>query len=145
MKRLRRSRQGNAIAEFGPAIFILLIMILIPMMVLIYVGLGFACGWYLNYMSTRSAAVVKTPTMQQACDLQYQAWMQSGLPYFCGATLISNTPIRNVTNAATGQGFVDVTTVIQIQPFVSIPMVPMGPWTFTYKGERPIEEYDIEG
>lgn len=144
MRRLRRKRQGNAIAEFGPAIFILLIMILIPMMVLVYVGLGFACGWYLNYMSVRSAAVVNKNAMQTACDNQTAAWYQSGLPAFTGASVVSNTPNRTVTNATSGQGYCDVTTVITINPFVSIPMVPLGPWTFTYKGERPIEEYSLE-
>lgn len=144
MRRFRRNQQGNQISEFGPAIFILIIMMLIPMMVLVYVGLGFCCGWYLNYMSTRGAAVVRKADIPNALAAQQNAWYQSGLPKFTGATVLSNTAVRINNDADPEDDFVKCTTVVRIQPFVSIPMVPMGPFDFTYNGERPVEEYDLE-
>lgn len=153
MKRLGRNRRGNQIAEFGPAIFILFVMLLIPMMVLVYVGLGFACGWYLNFMCVRSCAVVKKYDMFNAINMQTAAWYNSGLPKFTGASVLSNVPTRVETistNTTGGQtlnvtrGFVRVTTVVSIKPFVSIPMVPMGPFVFTYNGERPVEDFSDE-
>ncbi len=151
MKRLRRNKKGNQMAEFGPAVFILVCMILIPMMVLIYVGLGFACGWYLNFMCTRACAVVPAADMPTALNAQQAAWFNSGLPNFTGASIVSNTATRvafintNGAQALTSRGKVHVVTVVKIQPFVSIPLLPLGPFTFTYVGERPIEDFSLEG
>ncbi|MEZ4542537.1 MAG: hypothetical protein R3C24_01390 [Cyanobacteriota/Melainabacteria group bacterium] len=55
--RFRRNRKGNQIAELAPAIFIILVVFLFPIMVLLYIGLGYACGWFLNHMCTRAAAM----------------------------------------------------------------------------------------
>lgn len=167
MRRLRRNSKGNQISEFGPAIFILILAILIPMLVLIYIGFGFCCGWYLNFMSVRACAVVHTNTMPQAIAAQEAAWNASGLPQFAGATVISNTPTRYSTQTdldltpapvdpITGMGggprqqreldnFVRVITVVRITPLLQLPLVQINPWTFTYNSERPIEEKDLEG
>ncbi|MBX3076322.1 hypothetical protein KF707_13610 [Candidatus Obscuribacterales bacterium] len=168
MTRLRRNRKGNQIAEFGPAIFILIIAILIPMLVMIYVGFGFCCGWYLNFMSVRAAAVAQKANLQQALDAQLAAWNASGLPQFAGATMIANggppdgssiSTIRynvdtdlDLTPGPNGgprqpvelDDFVCVVTKVRISPLLQIPLIPIQPWEFTYRSERPIEEADVE-
>jgi len=172
MTRLGRNKKGNQIAEFGPAIFILIIAILVPMLVLIYVGFGFCCGWYLNFMSVRACAVASKANIQNALNAQHTAWMASGLPQFAGATMLANGgPPNGVAPDAQGRpirysvdtdldlsigpnggprqpveldDFVCVVTRVRITPLLQIPMVPINPWEFTYRSERPIEETDVE-
>jgi hypothetical protein len=168
MTRLRRNKKGNQIAEFGPAVFILIIAVLIPMLVMIYVGFGFCCGWYLNFMSVRAAAVAQETNLQQALDAQVAAWQASGLPQFAGATMIANGGPPNGASVSTIRynvdidkdltigpnggprqpveldDFVCVVTRVRISPLLQIPMVPIQPWEFTYKSERPIEETDAD-
>jgi len=151
MIRARRNEKGNQISEFGPAIFLLIIAILIPMMICIYIGFGYACGWYLNFMSVRAVAVTQKSQVQAACDRQTAGWYASGLPAFTRATVISNTGSRISTDDDTATGspvdlddYARVTTVVRITPFVQLPWLGINSFTFTYTGERPIEEYDPE-
>lgn len=158
MIRHRRNKRGN-IAELGPALFILIIVILVPLMALICVGLGYACGWYLNFMSVRAAATVPKSQAPGALTAMEAAWQGSGLPGFTGASVGSNVaayfdtapniiPAHPATASSPAEpqrsivadDLVVVTTVVTINPFVSIPFVSIGPMTFTYRGERPVEE-----
>jgi hypothetical protein len=170
MIRLRRDNKGNQLAEFGPAVILLVLVILVPMVVLIYVGMGFGCGWYLNFMSTRAAATVPENQLQAALDTQQAAWTASGMPAFACATVVRNSgpdgtvgsirysvdtdldltlvdpanPASGVRQAVELDDFVNVVTVIEITPIVQLPFLPLSPWRFTYSGERPIEEADAE-
>jgi hypothetical protein len=133
-------------------------------MALICVGLGFACGWYLNFMSVRAAATVPESQAPAALTAMEAAWRGSGLPAFTGASVGSNVaayfdtepniiPARPATPNAPAEpqrtlvlkDLVVVTTVVTINPFVSIPFIPIGPMTFTYRGERPVEEKHTAG
>jgi hypothetical protein len=51
-----RKNYGGQIAEFGPAIFILLVVIVFPMVDLVYLGAAWASGWYLNQIEAREVA-----------------------------------------------------------------------------------------
>lgn len=139
----RRRNKGNQITELGPALFILLIVVLFPLAALIYMGMGVGCGWFLNHMCTRAVAVVRSDEMPLALTKQEDAWKASGLAKFTGARIVSNTAARADINGKPGDDVVRVTTVVEIQPFVQIPFVPLGPYPFTFKGERPIEERGI--
>lgn len=141
--KITRRKKGNQITELGPALFILLIVVLFPLAALIYMGMGFGCGWFLNHMCTRSVAVVRSQDMPAALTSQENAWKASGLAKFTGARVISNTAVRADINGKPGDDVVRVTTVVEIQPFVQIPFVPLGPYPFTFRGERPIEERGI--
>ncbi|MBZ0188689.1 MAG: hypothetical protein K8F91_20755 [Candidatus Obscuribacterales bacterium] len=144
MKNFRRTRKGNQIAELAPAILIILVVFLFPMLVVVYMGLGFGCGWYLNHMCTRAAAIVEDGQMANALAMQEAAWMSSGLAAFTGASVISNNAARINTDADPEMDIVRVTTVVQLQPFISIPMIPLQPLPITYNGERPVEETGIK-
>ncbi|MGD9684903.1 MAG: hypothetical protein AB7W16_27365 [Candidatus Obscuribacterales bacterium] len=144
MRRFRRNREGNQIAELAPALLIIFVLFLFPMMVIIYMGLGFGCGWYLNHMCTRAAALVEEAAMPTALASQEAAWMSSGLASFTGASVVSNNAVRLNTDADPEMDIVRVTTVVQLQPFVSIPFIPLQPLPVTYNGERPVEETGIK-
>lgn len=138
-----RRKKGNQITELGPAMFILLVVVLFPLAALVYMGMGVGCGWFLNHMSTRAASVVPGPQMPTALTKQEDAWKASGLAKFTNANVVSNVATRADINGKPGDDVVRVTTIIEIQPFVQIPFVPLGPYRFTFNGERPIEERGI--
>ncbi len=160
-RRVRRNASGNQISEFGPAVILLIIVMLVPLFIMVYIGFGFCCGWYLNYMSARAVALSKRndAAVDQALTLQEAAWNDSGLPKFAGATCLKNggpapayartvAAIRLNTDTDTPfelDDFAVVHTLVEVNPFVNIPYhAGIGPFTFRYRCERPIEEYDIE-
>lgn len=170
MIRLRRNKKGNQLAEFGPAVILLVLAIVVPMIVLLYIGIGFACGWYLNFMSVRAAAAAPKANLQAALDAQQAAWTASGLPAFACATVIQNSgpdgtvnsirynvdtdldlSLVDPANPASGprqpvelDDFVRVVTIVEITPIVQLPFLSLSPWRFQYSQERPIEEADVE-
>ncbi|MBX9669103.1 MAG: hypothetical protein K2X93_15870 [Candidatus Obscuribacterales bacterium] len=164
MRRVRRNTRGNQISEFGPAVILLVVVLMVPLFIMVYIGFGFCCGWYLNYMSARAVAVAKRSdsAVNQALTSQEAAWNASGLPKFAGATCLKNggDPPGYARTAAACRKNTDVDsppaprelddfaiihTLVEVDPFVNIPYhAGIGPFTFHYRCERPIEEYDIE-
>jgi hypothetical protein len=51
--------KGSAITELGPALFILLICILIPLLDLLYLGMGYCFGYFLHSTEIRELATNK--------------------------------------------------------------------------------------
>lgn len=98
MRHIRGSKGGTGIAELGPALFILIIVILIPIMDMLYLAMSYAAGWYLNHLCTRECAV-HDPTsgaaIQSAVQIADTAWKKSML---CGLAQASNaTTTEKVT------------------------------------------------
>lgn len=114
-QRIRKS-SGGQIAELGPALFIICILILIPVMDLVYMSGAYASGWYLNQLEAREVAstlpdisgnplgsnpppgswppgtnvttLVNGAASQPYIDIntKLSAWSSSGLAYFCGGS-----------------------------------------------------------
>lgn len=80
----QRKRKGSAITEFGPAVFIFLILIFFPLMDLLGVAAVYCCGWYANFLTTRELAV------RTAAD----------------GGLAGGSPAKNTDSAATSGGIV---------------------------------------
>lgn len=168
--RLRRNNKGNQLAEFGPAVIILVLAIIVPVVVMLYIGIGYACGWYLNFLSVRACAAVPEARLQYTLDVQQAFWTNSHFPAFACARVVRNSgpdgtvasiresidddrdtalvdpsnPQSGVRQAEDLDDIVRVETVIEITPIVQLPFLPLSPWRFTYYSERPIEEYDQE-
>jgi hypothetical protein len=91
-----RKNTGGQIAELGPALFIICILIFIPVMDLVYMAGAYASGWYLNQLEAREVA--------------------STLPDTGGNPLGSNPPpawppgtnVTALVNGATSQPYVDI-------------------------------------
>ncbi|HEY9756283.1 MAG TPA: hypothetical protein V6C97_14040 [Oculatellaceae cyanobacterium] len=83
-KSKRNCKGGTGIAELGPALFVLIIVILIPMMDMLYLMMSYAAGWMLNHQTTREVSV-KDPTDGTQIKLGVQiadmAWRKT---LFCG-------------------------------------------------------------
>ncbi len=55
----RHRNRGSAIAEFGPALFILVVLIIFPLIMMLVIGGQYAFGWYHNHLITNELAVRK--------------------------------------------------------------------------------------
>jgi hypothetical protein len=61
-RKFGRKKSGSAqIAEFGPAIFILICCVMIPLIDLLYLGYVYAVGWYCNQMMLREVTCGTPP------------------------------------------------------------------------------------
>jgi hypothetical protein len=143
MKLYRNSRGGTSTVELGPALFILLIVILIPCIDMMQIGLAYAFGWYANHIATREAACAgPNPAATNAANGATAAWAATGL----GAFVHCPPPVNNVvtdtvsTASSTTVPMVTCVTTVQVRPMFMLPFVASQYVTFQYTGIRPLEE-----
>lgn len=158
--RARRSRtaSGAGIAEFGPAMLVLLICIFFPVCDLISIGVSYTLVMVLNYNQVHEAALVDSADALDAGGSVKKGipdtW-RSGMGHFVN---MSGNPITDVTYRAgqteTGSGangaadtIVRVRTTVNCNPFLSIPFfvnVPgiNAPFPLVVFQERPLENPD---
>ena len=121
MKKLR-NRRGQAIAETGPALFVLLIMIFFPLMDVLAMGLQFCCSWYLNHEASHELSVSKFADWSMALDQLKTKFDSTGIPKF--AHMKSGT--HKYTSTAAGPSGdpaqINCTTSVTCSPFLYIPM-----------------------
>ncbi len=159
-RRRRRSQFGSGqIAELGPALWIILVMVFFPMLDLMYMGMAFGSGWFLNHMVTR-AVVVTDPTnasaVSSAINGATTAWQSSVLAQFIGVVgTPTSTPawFPDPINAADTNGICQITTQVTCKPFMDMRGVPIinafnipgctANVTFLYRDRRPQEEKGI--
>ncbi|MFA7338767.1 MAG: hypothetical protein WC028_18420 [Candidatus Obscuribacterales bacterium] len=162
----RRKSTGGQIAELAPALLILFLVILFPMVDLLYLSIGYCAGWYLNQMTAKACATTPitttTPTPADyapAANAMKTAWEGSGLAAFTGAVVVANgaksVNFGTVVDRETGlpMRFVQVDTQVQIKPFLSLGGLPFmaamnidgltRPITFRYQDNRPSEETGV--
>lgn len=147
MKFYRKARGGTNTVELGPAIFIILIMILIPCLDFMQIGLAYGCGWYANHLALREASCAGPTRAQAAADAATQAWAQSGLGQFVHAPNPVNTVVTNMGTDIDGDGvgdFCQVTTTVQVLPMFRLPFIASNPIVFSYQGVRPMEEKNLQ-
>ncbi len=159
--KFKRKTRGGQIAELAPALLILFVIILFPMMDIIYLGLGYCAGWYLNHMTARACSTVSPPSKDAAAfpaaiTAMNNAWASSSLSGFTGAAIASNTAravdFGSTVDRETGfpMQYVEVNTQVRVNPFFSLASVPFlnslnidgltRPITFNYIDKRPMEE-----
>ncbi len=158
--KLKRKTRGGQIAELAPALLILFIIILFPMMDIIYLGLGYCAGWYLNHMTARACATVPPAQYVTATTSMNNAWASSSLSGFTGASIAYNKAdavdyLGTAVDRETGlpMKYIQVTTRVSVNPFFSLASVPFlnslnidgltKPIVFNYVDKRPQEETGI--
>jgi hypothetical protein len=156
----RRKSTGGQIAELAPALLILFIVILFPMLDIMYLGLGYCAGWYLNHMTSRACSTVAPLEYPTACTNMNTAWSASSFAGFTGASVVKNQATAvdfksTAVDRETGEPmkFVEVNTQVLVNPFFSLASVPFlntlnidgltRPITFNYVDKRPQEETGI--
>lgn len=151
----RRNRAGNAMAEFGPALGLLLICFFFPMMDMLALGIAYGFVQVLNSNQAHEAALL--PSAQAAANNGAvkkgvpDAWLD-GMGKFVKMASYPQTEVfyRDGTTdqSKSEDKIVMVRTTVVCQPFLPIPMpvvnVPglNGNMTFTVSAERPMENPD---
>lgn len=165
-KRRGRSYKGSAITEFAPAIFLLFIAIMFPMINLISIGLAYMNGQWLHDRLLREAGLsviiteddTTTPPKVTNKDMScctsssdsklgklITAWKASGVGQFAhlAADPVQETTFDPLEGSKTAQ-YIHVKTTLQVNPFLNIPfpgVVPgiNAPMSFTYAGRSVVE------
>ena len=160
MKFYRNKKGGSGTVELAPALIVIFIVILIPMLDMLYLALAYASGWYCNHLVVREVAcrdpIVTPPpanTSGSAAGDATVAWANTGLAKFIGAdsNAVVNTMFftANKIDPTAGPVSCTVTSVITVQPFLPIPFFMQvdglnKPVKFAYSAERPQEEKGIK-
>ncbi len=139
----KRQNGGSAITETAPAIFILFIMILFPLIDLMYMAFAYSIVWYLNHLEVRELAVREPAETAQALTEIDTQFLGVGMAKFVGLVpgQIQHPKIVRSGNPET----VSLTTQARVMPFLSLPFImPVAginqPVVFTVTSNRLQEE-----
>ena len=164
-KNSQRKKTGS-IAEFGPALFVLLVLIFFPMIDLIQMGVAYmSCNFMneqqLNHLSTNLQVVTNTSSSGFPAFSAYSIGIavndlntfRTFLNHSAFARLANIVPLGSISatniigpvyRPTENTYYVQFSTVITSNPFLFIPffhgMPGIGaPVTYTIAGERPVE------
>ena len=156
--RPQRKSCGSAIAEFGPALGLILIFFFFPTVDLLAVGMSYGFCMVLNNNQVHEASLLPASkatdpsgTVMLGIPNQWLNGMghfvkMSGSPQTKVAYRDGETGSDNVTDK-----IVTVTTTVICNPFLTIPVPAVnipglnGPMTFSITSERPMENPDDAG
>lgn len=155
-KECRRSTHGTALSEFAPALFLIIIFGLIPIIDAIFIGVDYASARYLNELQLREAQKLPRSQVLAASGAVMhvipEAWRHSLLGGLANTdqkvhTKIDYNPVpwQPVgSNQTVNFWFVYATTTVSFRPFLGIALfhgVPgLGaPISFSVTGRRPVE------
>jgi hypothetical protein len=118
---------GSSIAEFGPALAILLFCLFFPLLDLLMLGFDYVACSNLNDLQTQKAAEVtpadavdgEGPVRKALCA----TWQQTG---FGRCVKLSGPPMTDISyrNADDRERYVTVATTFVVEPFLNIPVCP---------------------
>lgn len=135
-----RKKRGSALSEFGPALIILFLVGLLPVLDLLGMLVSYGFGWYLNYVQGREAALTMvvrdnelTPQSSQDVDSSLDElknnWLSSGFGAFTRASNVNTiavlAPLESPSSFRGGTG---------------APAVPGGPQPLVAPAQPPAPE-----
>lgn len=150
MRSQRSCRGGGQIAELGPALFLILIVLVFPIIEFLYLGSAYCFGWYLNYEVTRLAAQYAPPPNDTGprddAITQFTTQWRNSLGRFTGSNATNLAPVYQFQPGPPPFAeSVRVTTRVLVRPFVYVAFfngVPgLGaPVQFVFNGRATQEE-----
>lgn len=144
--RAKRNQRGSAISEMAPALFLLLVVAVFPVLDLIFDGLGYSAVVTLNNLQLREA--VRVPKSQAtdpngAVQLQIpNNWRASA---FGGLAPLMADPVTEVSyDVVACNAMLTVSTTVSVRPLLVIPFFPnvpglSAPMPFTITSSRILE------
>jgi hypothetical protein len=142
-----RNANGTALAELGPALFLLILCMFFPMVNLCTLGASFAACVSLNHTQLREAALLANHEAANSKGSVIkaipEAWKNSGIGQFVGSiktpeTKVNYRKIDGISNEA-----VTVTTTVTVKPFITVPLFNIpglgAPISYTISSERLVE------
>lgn len=128
-----RNNRGTALAEFGPMLGILLLMLFFPLVDMLALGADYASCMVLNYCQLREAALCsKEDALNPGGAVIHglpSSWTQEGLGRFVNIadhieTTVTYEQTKSATNSMFKDEYVQVTTKVSANPFLVIPVFP---------------------
>lgn len=155
-KKKARGIRGSQMAEFAPALMIILICFFFPMVDMLSLAVSYGLCMVLNYNQVHEASLLPWNSATSAGGVVQKAIPDQWLNGMGRFVKIVGYPQTNVTyrTVQTGGGknpddkIVIVSTTVVCNPFLSIPLPVLnvpglnGPMTFTVVSERPMENPD---
>jgi hypothetical protein len=147
---MARKQHGVTIAEVGPALFLLLIMGIFPMLDLIFAGSAYTACLLLNDLQLREAARLPASQVENALIYIAHDWQNTGIGAYAGVMgepqsqyAYTVVPIPTGAGRAT-ETYIVVTTSVTLRPFLPIPFfnaVPAlgAPVSYSISGRRLLE------
>jgi hypothetical protein len=144
----RRAKRGSAIAEFGPALCILLLCLFFPLLDMVVLGIQYcACAQLVSLQAQKAAQVPKTESTCShgpVCGPLVDGWMNTGIGQFVRPLEKPKTQVF-FNKLDEREENVTVSTTFQVPPFLFIPVCPgvpgLGaPATFTISTQRLLED-----
>ncbi|HMW90472.1 MAG TPA: hypothetical protein PLC15_05190 [Candidatus Obscuribacter sp.] len=154
-KSKRNCHGGSSIAEFGPALGIILICFFFPMIDLLAMGVSYGLCMVLNHNQAHEAALLPNADATNAGGIVKKGIPDQWLDGMGRFVKLSGYPSTNVSyrngvaDASNNQDkFVTVSTTLTCNPFLPIPVPVLnvpglnGPMTFTVTSECQLENPD---
>lgn len=156
----QRRRRGAQMAEFGPALFILLILFFFPLLDLVSICFAYGVVKVLNSNQVHEASLISAEQAQDASGMVKKGipdeWHNSGLGKFVNVASRPATEVSYRDGVAGGAGsttakYVIVKTTVICNPFIFVPFpilkVPAlnTPVPLSVVSERPMEDPDNAG
>ncbi|CAN5368032.1 hypothetical protein BH10CYA1_BH10CYA1_19760 [soil metagenome] len=144
--RAKRNQRGSAISEMAPALFLLLVVAVFPVLDLIFDGLGYCAVVTLNNLQLREA--VRVPKSQA---IDPNGAVQLGIPNnwrasaFGGLAPLMADPVTEVSyDVVAGNAMLTISTTVSVRPLLVVPFFPnvpglSAPMPFTITTSRILE------
>ena len=145
----RRSKKGSAITEFGPSLFLFIIVIFFPLLDMLGMAAVYCTCWYANFMCTRELSVRREGDRPEVVKEVNKAFDGTGFARFIGIDNIDDDMKHEVSYQDKGangeQATVTCNTTVKAKPFINVP-IPFvqapglnSDVTFTIGSQRPRE------
>jgi hypothetical protein len=156
-----RAAAGSALAEFGPAFMLSMLLLFFPLFDYLGMALCYGSGAVLNFNCVREASLVRNAIdangnstidqtkMEDRVKRVQDDWQAHGFGQFIKlnspiATDVQGALHDKVTNP-NGDDYVTVRQTLVVNPFLMIPFFPISvpginaPMTFRYSSQRMVE------
>lgn len=133
----RRVGRGAVIAEFAPALILLIIVVFLPLLDLMPILAGYVGCWYLNSQQSdiaaqalraRGSTFTNQPEVQTQLDSLAKNWQSTALGNLAklqDATTTITGPVNSTVSGGYATSYVHVTTAVKCAPFLLLSF--MGP------------------
>jgi len=147
IKYRRNNRGGTNTVEFGPAVFVLIVLVMVPCIDMVQIGLAYGLGWYFEHMALREAACAgPARSATEVANIQAQ-WQSMGVGNFLHSTVSNIQILTNQLPDENGDNVGDYCWVqmdINVTPVWQVPFCPAGPVLFHFNATQPMEEQDLK-
>lgn len=154
---MKRAGKGAAIAEFAPALAILILVVFLPLLDLMPILIGYVCCGYINSQQSdlaaqslraRGTSFTNQGEVQPRLDTLATDWQSSALGKLAklnSATTTIAGPLNSSHHGGYMTCYVRVTTTSQCSPFLLIPFMGAvpglgAPVNFSISSERVVED-----